>query len=103
MISVIAKIEVAAGRRDEFLAAFRQLVPKVLAEDGCLEYGPWIDAATDVPMQEPAGGDVVVAIEKWASVEALKAHLEAPHMVEFRGTIEGLVTGISLQILQPPQ
>jgi len=101
MISVIAKIDVVAGRREEFLAVFKQLVPKVLAEEGCVEYGPWIDADTDVALQEPAGDDVVVAIEKWESVEALKAHMEAPHMIEFHGLIEGLVTGISLQILRP--
>ena len=101
MISVIAKIEVAAGRRDEFSSIFEQLVPKVLVEEGCIEYGPWIDEPTDVSLQEPAGDDVVVAIEKWESVEALKAHMEVPHMIEFRDAIEGLVTRISLQILGP--
>lgn len=48
MIRVIATIEVAAGRRDEFLALFRELAPKVQAEEGCVEYGPWIDLPTSI-------------------------------------------------------
>jgi quinol monooxygenase YgiN len=37
MLCVLATIDVAEGRRDEFLNVFRQLVPQVLAEEGCLE------------------------------------------------------------------
>ena len=48
MIHVLATIEVAPGRREEFLAAFQELVPDVRAEKGCLEYGPAIDLATTV-------------------------------------------------------
>lgn len=101
MISVIATIDVAEDRRDDFLAAFRQLVPKVLAEEGCVEYGPWIDVPTSISAQDPAGDNVVTAVEKWESVEALEAHLIAPHMLEFRKSIQDLVAGIRLQILEP--
>ncbi len=101
MISVIATIEVAEGRRDDFLARFRQLVPKVLAEQGCVEYGPWLDVPTNIEAQPPGRDHVVTAVEKWESIEALEAHLIAPHMLEFRKSLEGLVTGISLQILEP--
>ncbi len=31
------------GKRDEYLAIFKALVPKVLAEDGCYEYGATVD------------------------------------------------------------
>ena len=40
MIVVIATIETAPGRRNDLLAIFRGLVPKVHAEQGCLEYTP---------------------------------------------------------------
>jgi hypothetical protein len=43
MIYVIATIEVVAGKREQFLEEFRRLVPEVLAEQGCLFYGPTID------------------------------------------------------------
>jgi len=101
MICVIAKIEVAEGRRDDFLAAFRKIVPSVVAEEGCLEYGPMVDVSTRIPGQAPGQDHVVTVVEKWESVEALEAHLIAPHMVEYRKSVKGLVVGTSLEILRP--
>ena len=101
MISVLATIEVAEGRRNDFLAVFRELVPKVMAEEGCVEYGPWLDVPTSISAQDPIRDNVVTAIEKWESIETLEAHLIAPHMLEFRKSIKDLVQGISLQILRP--
>ncbi|MEE8451071.1 MAG: putative quinol monooxygenase [Thermoguttaceae bacterium] len=101
MISVLATIEVAEGRRDEFLAVFGELVPKVRAEEGCIEYGPWIDLPTAISSQEEPRTDVMIAIEKWESIEALEAHLVAPHMLDFRKSIEGLVANLELEILEP--
>jgi len=101
MISVLATIEVADGRREEFLAIFRELVPKVRAEEGCIEYGPWIDLPTTISSQEEPRSNVLVVIEKWESPEALEAHLIAPHMLEYRKASEGLVKGLELEILEP--
>ena len=101
MIHVIATIEVAEGKRDAVLAEFQRLVPLVRAEAGCLEYGPTIDVATNIAAQIPVRRDVVTVVEKWASLEALGAHLQAPHMVEYRGRVKDLVRGVKLQILQP--
>lgn len=101
MIYVIATIEVKAGGRDEFLKIFHALVPKVHAEEGCLEYGPTIDIATNIGIQPPPRENVVVIVEKWASVEALENHLMAPHMADYRKAVKDLVTGMTIQILQP--
>ena len=101
MISVLATIEVAEGRRDEFLNVFRELVPKVHAEEGCIEYGPWIDLATTISSQDEPRSNVMIVIEKWESIEAFEAHLVAPHMLEFRKSIDGLVSNIELEILEP--
>ena len=35
MIHVIATIDIVDGKRDDYLAAFHELVPLVLAEEGC--------------------------------------------------------------------
>ena len=56
MIHVIATIEIAPGMRDDFLAAFAELVPDVRAEQGCIEYGPAIDLATSIGDQPAAAG-----------------------------------------------
>jgi len=101
MISVLATIETAEGRRDEFLAIFRELVPKVVAEDGCIEYAPWIDLDTTISSQDEPRSSAMIVIEKWESIDALEAHLIAPHMLEFRKAIEGLVTNLELEILEP--
>lgn len=100
MIHVLATIHVGPGKRDAFLAEFHELVPTVLAEDGCVEYGPAIDAVTELDAQVTDENTVTV-IEKWESLEALQAHLAAPHMVAFRETVKELVTGTELKILQP--
>jgi len=101
MISVLATLEIAEGRRDEFIKIFTELVPKVRAEEGCIEYAPWIDLESTIASRDEPRADVVVAIEKWESVEALEAHLIAPHMLEFRKSVEGLVAGLTLDILEP--
>lgn len=101
MICVIATIEVVPGQREAFLAEFRRVVPKVLQEPGCLEYAPMVDVPTSIGLQSPARPDVVTVVEKWSSVEALEAHLVAPHMVEYRKAVKDLVKEASLRILAP--
>lgn len=101
MIHVLATIELHPGARDQFLAEFHQVMPLVHAEAGCIEYGPTIDAPTPIPQQQQAGDNVAVIIEKWDSVEALQAHLVAPHMTAYRERVKAFVAGVRLQILQP--
>ena len=101
MIHVIAAIEVHEGRREAFLAEFHQIVPLVLAEAGCLEYGPTVDVAAGLAVQQPLRPDVVTVVEKWASIEHLHAHLAAPHMQDYRIKVKDLVAGLTLTVLEP--
>jgi len=101
MVFVIATIEVKPGKRDAFLAEFHKLMPKVHAEKGCIEYGPALDAKTDIKAQIPMRETVVTIMEKWESLKALQAHLAAPHMGEYREAVKDIVKGVTLQILQP--
>ena len=101
MIRVIATVEVAEGRRGDFLAALRQIVPKVLAEEGCVEYGPWVDLPTNIPAQPEVRDNAVTVVEKWESIQALEAHLMTPHMLEFRQATERMRVGVTLRILEP--
>jgi quinol monooxygenase YgiN len=103
MICVIATIEVAEGRRQDFLAEFRKVVPKVLKETGCLEYTPMVDVPSGIGAQAPARPDVVTVVEKWASIEALEGHLMARHMIDYRKAVKGLVRATSLAILAPAE
>jgi len=101
MIHVIATVELAPGCRENFLREFRQVCPQVRAEAGCLEYGAAVDLPTDLPAQGPERPDVVTIIEKWADLGALRAHLVAPHMLEYRRRVKDFVLGVRLAILQP--
>jgi len=101
MIFVIATIEVKPGKREAFLAEFHKNMPNVRAEKGCLEYGPSVDAKTDIKAQIPLRENVVTIVEKWESLDALHAHLAAPHMATYRERVKDLVVGVTLQILEP--
>jgi quinol monooxygenase YgiN len=102
MIHVIATIELAAGKREAFLEEFRKLVPLVRAEQGCLEYGPAIDVTdSGIAAQALPREDVVMVVEKWESLEALRAHLVAPHMAAYRPRVKDLVVRTTLQVLRP--
>ena len=101
MIFVVATIQLVEGRREDFLAEFRKVVPTVRREEGCLDYHPTIDVPTNISAQVAERGDVVTVVEKWESLEALEAHLVAPHMNEYRGKVKPMVAGSSLQVLKP--
>jgi len=101
MIHVIATIQIQPGRRNDFLKEFHQVVPLVLRETGCIEYCPAIDVATEIPAQGDLRENVVVIIEKWASLDALEDHLIAPHMLEYRKRVKDMVAGSSIQVLEP--
>jgi quinol monooxygenase YgiN len=101
MIHVIASIELKPGTRDAFLAEFHKLVPLVHAEDGCLEYGPTIDIPSGLSAQLPIREEMVTVVEKWESLDHLKAHLTAPHMAPYRTAVKDLVVATKLAVLGP--
>jgi quinol monooxygenase YgiN len=101
MIHVIATVDLAPNTRDAFLSEFRKIIPDVRAAAGCIEYGPAVDAETDLPNQFRLGADRVVVIEKWDSVAALKAHSVAPHMQAYRSRVKDYVKGMELRVLSP--
>ncbi len=101
MIHVIATIRTAPGRRDELIAAFRELIPLVRAEAGCIEYGTAVDLRTPIAAQAPLLEDAVTVVEKWDSVSALQAHLIAPHMLAHRERVKAIVMGVEIRVLEP--
>lgn len=80
MVHVIAVITTKPGMRGNVLELFNANVPAVKAEDGCIEYGATIDADGVGGFQTKFGDDSFVVIEKWASLDHLKAHAGSDHM-----------------------
>ncbi len=99
MINVIASIQVIEGKLSKFIEIFKSNVPKVIEEKGCIEYVPTVDVPTGLPPQE-LNSNVVTIIEKWGSLEDLKAHLTSSHMLEYREKTKDLVEKISIKILK---
>ena len=100
MIHVVASIRIKPGKREEFLEIFNDNVPNVLVEKGCIEYGPTIDVETDISVQK-SDPNVVTIIEKWETLEDLKVHLTAPHILAYREKVADIVESLSLKVLQP--
>lgn len=98
-ISVIAVITAKPGQRETVLAAFRENMPAVHAEDGCIEYQPAVDADGFGAFQTKFGPDTFVVLEKWRDAAALAAHAKAPHMATYSAKTRELVESRTIHIL----
>jgi quinol monooxygenase YgiN len=101
MIHVIATIRAVPGQREALLAAFRDLVPLVRAERGCIEYAAALDLATPMEVTAAVREDVVTVVEKWESVAALEDHLAAPHLLAYRERVTDLLADVEIRVLKP--
>src|SRR5215510_4773461 len=101
MIHVVAIITAKPGQREGILAAIRANLPAVRAEQGCIEYGPAIDADGIGSFQTKAGADTIFVIEKWQDADALKAHAAAPHMAAYSAKVKDLVASRVIHVLSP--
>lgn len=99
MIHVLASIQVKEERLQDFLKLFKANIPNVLKEDGCIEYAPAVDITADLPPQV-LDANVVTIIEKWESLDALRTHLKAPHMLAYKEAAKDIVENVSLKVLQ---
>ena len=100
MIHVVAVVTAKPGKREEILRHFRANVPACRAEKGCIEYGPVVDAENALAFQTRVGPDTFLVVEKWESMDALKAHAAAPHMAAYAGKVKELIASRTIHILQ---
>ena len=70
-IVVVGSFTARPGKEAEGLEAFEALVEPTHAEDGCILYA--LHRGSDNPAR-------LAFIERWASREALDAHLASPHI-----------------------
>lgn len=101
MIHVIAVITAKPGQREAVLEAFRANVTAVRAERGCIEYGAAVDMDDGPSFQRQYGPDSFVVIEKWDDIDALKAHIAAPHMAAYAARTRDLVAQRAIHVLSP--
>ena len=101
MIHVLAIITAKPGMRARILEAYRANVDTVRAEAGCLAYEAVIDVQEAAPGFAQFGADSFVVVEKWASMEALRAHAVAPHMKAYASQVKDLTASRAIHVLEP--
>jgi len=100
-VHVVAIITAKPGLRDKVLEAFRANVPAVHAEEGCIEYTATIDTDGAGALQTKFGEDTFVVVEKWESLDALKAHAAAPHMAAYAAKTKDMIASRAIHVLSP--
>ena len=100
-VHVLAILTAKPGKRAELLKNFQANVPNVHAEDGCIEYVATVDAEDAIASQTRLGEDTFVVVEKWASMDALKAHAAAPHMAAYAARTKELIASRVVRVLAP--
>ncbi|WP_040796977.1 putative quinol monooxygenase [Nocardia higoensis] len=91
-IVIVATIVAKPGREDEVEKVFADAAPAVHAEEGCLLY------ALHKKTGEPG---VFVMVEKWASQEALGAHMQSAPMQQIgAGLLDVLAGAPDIQTLE---
>jgi len=100
MIHVVAVIKAKPGERETILAAFKDNIPAVHAEQGCVEYRPVIDVANAGPIQTDIGPDSFMVIEKWERMEDLTAHAKSAHMAAYAQKVKALIADRSVHVLE---
>ena len=101
MVHVLAFINTRPGQRDAVLEAFNAIVPMVRAEDGCIEYGATVDAENVGSIQTEIGPDAFVVVERWESLDALKAHAASDHMAVYGLKVRDMLESRVIHVLSP--
>ena len=89
LLTVVAYMKAAPGKRDELKAELEKLIAPTAAEDGYVNY----DLHQGV--EDP---DTFIFYENWESGEKLDAHLATPHLVHFADIMGGLLDENGLTI-----
>lgn len=85
--------------RAEYVKRTLAVAPTVRQEKGCRLYTLVGDAATDWEAPQRFGERTLWMLEKWDSIEALKAHLATPHMKAFGPTVRDMRTSGTFHVL----
>ena len=93
MIHVLAIITTKPGLRES--------ERRDAASVGCIEYGPAVDAEGIGGFQTKLGPDTFVVVEKWDSIDALKAHAAAPHMASYGAKVKDMLAARVIHVLSP--
>ena len=88
------------ANREDYIARTREILDTVRAEKGCFEYRLLGDCETDWEKPQRFGDRTLWMLEKWESIEALRAHLETPHMKAFGPKVRPFRSASTFHVLE---
>ena len=74
MIIVAVEVKVESGSAERAKEAIAKMETATRAEEGCITYAFSLDLSDDTTIR---------VIERWRSIDDIKAHMASPHMAEF--------------------
>ena len=86
--------------RKAYVGKTLDVVPTVRNEKGCRVYTLLEDAKTDWDAPQRFGERTLWMLERWDSIDALKAHLQTPHMKAFGPTVRDMREKGTFHVLQ---
>ena len=92
MIYVVATLTIHPEKRADFLENARTVIAATHKEKGCRSYD--LFSSITEPNQ-------FVFVERWDSRDALAAHFDTPHLVEWRRLCEGFVVERKIEVVYP--
>ncbi len=101
MIHVIVFFDLHPGQREGFLVEFGKILPTTRAEQGCIEYGGSAEIETGIDVISSPHADRITVLEKWETLDALKAHLGAPHMQAFFPKVQPMIDSLQAFVSEP--
>jgi quinol monooxygenase YgiN len=101
IVHVIVILTAKPGQCAAVLELFQANVPAVLAEDGCIAYEATVDAKNAGAGKAAFGPDTFVVVEKWSSMDALRAHSSSAHMQSFGAAAKDMIADLKVHVLTP--
>lgn len=100
-VFVLCRFDLKADAdRKTYVDRTLDVVPTVRDERGCRVYTLLEDAKTDWDKPQRFGERTLWMLERWDSIDALKAHLDTPHMKAFGPTVRDLRERGTFHVLQ---
>ncbi|MET8294741.1 putative quinol monooxygenase [Streptomyces sp. NPDC048387] len=81
-LTIIAGFTAKPGQEERLRTELNAMIEPSLAEEGCLAYQPFTDAARPGRM---------VIIEEWAGSEALEHHFSLPHFQQVAAVLQEIL------------
>ncbi|MBG1232843.1 putative quinol monooxygenase [Aestuariivirga litoralis] len=94
MIYVVATITTLPGQSPALISGARVCIDATRSEAGCISY----DYVRDT--ENP---DIVLVVERWSTREALAAHMQTPHLADWRKARQPLVKSTKVEIIHADQ